>query len=68
MEDGVHLPRGWESEFIGGRGEDLFNFKWTFLFRGKFARRVVEIKVLVVKPDFIFNFPGGDAGVYEVLH
>ena len=28
----------------------------------------MEIKVLVIKPDLISDFPRGEAGVYVILH
>ena len=43
MEDRVHLPCGWESEFVGGRGYDLFNFKWFLMFGHEFPRGVMKI-------------------------
>ena len=68
MEDRVHLPCWWESEFVGGGGDDLFYFKWSFSFRGKFSRRIVEVEVFVVEPDSISDFPRSETGVYAVLH
>ena len=48
MEDGVHLPCGWESEFVGGGGEDLFYFEGSFSFWGELSRLVVEFQVFVI--------------------
>ena len=57
MEDRVHFPHQQKAEFVGGGEKNLFDFKWTFSSRGKFTRRVVEIKVLVSEPDLISNLP-----------
>ena len=46
----------------------MFYFEWSFSFGSEFPRFVVEFKVLVIEPDLISDFPGGETGVYAVLH
>ena len=68
MEDRMHFPCGRELEFVGRRGEDLFNFERSLMFGGEFPGRVVEVQVLVIEPDLISDFPWGKVGVYMVFH
>ena len=64
----MHSPCGRKAEFVGGGREDLFYFERILVFGHEFPRRVVEVQVFVIEPDFISNFPQGKAGVYVVLH
>ena len=46
----------------------MFYFERSFSFRGEFPRFVVEFEVLVIEPNLISDFPGGESGVYAVFH
>ena len=46
----------------------MFYFEGSFSFRSEFPRLIVEFKVLVIEPNLISNFPGGETGVYVVFH
>ena len=46
----------------------MFYLEGSFSFWSEFSGFVAEIKVLVIKPYLISNFPGGETGVYAVFH
>jgi len=67
VEDAMYFPSWREAKVVGVRGNDLRDLEWTFLSRGQFSGREIDLQVSRVKPYLRSYFPRGKLCSYSFL-